>query len=304
MIIGRRTAWDLPASEITPERFVLGRKIGRRKLVAGTLALSAMPGLARAAIYDPGRPITPEKDATTYNNYYEFGEDKDIWQAAQALPQRPWSITFDGLVEKNQTFALDDLLKMVTLEDRAYRHRCVEAWAMTVPWRGFPLTRLVAIAKPLASAKYVQFQSDADNKNMPGLSDPSFPWPYTEAVTIEEAANVLPFIATGLYGKPLPPQNGGPIRLVLPWKYGFKSGKALVRVTFTDKRPDTLWATLNSDEYGFWANVNPAVPHPRWSQAQERLLGTDQLVPTRIYNGYGDQVASLYSNLQNENLFR
>ena len=300
MMIRTPRVWDLPESEITPERFV----VGRRKMVSGALALAAIPGIARAALYDPGRPITPEKDATTYNNYYEFGEDKNIWQAAQALPLAPWSITFDGMVEKTQTLALEDLLKQLTLEDRAYRHRCVEAWAMTVPWRGFPLSKLVSIAKPLGSAKYVVFTTDLDNKNMPGVGDPSFPWPYTEGVTIEEAGNVLPFIATGMYGKPLPPQNGGPIRLVLPWKYGFKSAKSLVKVTFTDKRPMTFWEAINSNEYGFWANVNPAVPHPRWSQEHETLLGTNQTVPTRIYNGYGDQVAQLYTNLQNEALFR
>lgn len=175
---------------------------------------------------------------------------------------------------------------------------------MTVPWRGFPLSRLVALARPLASAKYVQFQTITNNDAMPGLANPVYPFPYTEAVTIEEAANILPFIATGLYGKPLPPQNGGPIRLVLPWKYGFKSAKALVRVSFTEKRPETFWRDLNPNEYGFWANVNPDVPHPRWSQAHERLLGSGEIVPTRIYNGYGDQVAQLYAGLQNEMLFR
>ncbi len=302
MIIRRKPVWELPESSITPARFVLGR----RKMVAGALAMGPLSalGAARAAHYDPGRPITPEHDATTYNNYYEFSDDKNIWQAAQALPQAPWSIKFDGLVEKPQTWALEDLLKQVTLEDRAYRHRCVEAWAMTVPWRGFPLSRLVALARPLASAKYVQFQTITNNDAMPGLANPVYPFPYTEAVTIEEAANILPFIATGLYGKPLPPQNGGPIRLVLPWKYGFKSAKALVRVSFTEKRPETFWRDLNPNEYGFWANVNPDVPHPRWSQAHERLLGSGEIVPTRIYNGYGDQVAQLYAGLQNEMLFR
>jgi sulfoxide reductase catalytic subunit YedY len=174
---------------------------------------------------------------------------------------------------------------------------------MTVPWTGFPLSQLVKLADPLGSAKYVVFQTAQDPKSMPGLDTPFYPWPYIEGVTMEEAANELAFISTGMYGKPLPPQDGGPIRLTLPWKYGFKSAKALAKVTFTDKRPVNFWQAIAPSEYGFWANVNPAVPHPRWSQATERLLGSDEKVPTVIYNGYGDFVASLYVGLQNEKLF-
>lgn len=247
--------------------------------------------------------MTSEKDATSYNNYYEFSEGKYLSRAAQAMPMRPWAVAIDGMVKKPRTIDIDDLMKQVTLEERIYRHRCVEAWAMTVPWTGFPLKELVRIADPLGSAKFVVFETAQLPKVMPGLSASLYPWPYIEAVTIDEAANDLAFISTGLFGKPLPPQNGGPIRLTLPWKYGFKSGKSLVKVSFTEKRPTTFWESINPDEYGFWANVNPAVSHPRWSQASERLLGSGERVPTVIYNGYGDFVASLYDNRKSEKLF-
>jgi sulfoxide reductase catalytic subunit YedY len=253
--------------------------------------------------YKPGRAITEEKYATTYNNYYEFDDSKDIWRAAQKLKQRPWSVSIGGMVAKPRTIDIDDLLKQVQLEERVYRHRCVEAWAMTVPWTGFPLSQLVRLAEPLGSAKYVVFETTQDPKTMSGLDSPLYPWPYVEGVTMQEAANDLAFISTGMYGKPLPPQDGGPIRLTLPWKYGFKSAKALAKVTFTDKRPVNFWQALAPSEYGFWANVNPDVSHPRWSQARERLLGSNEMVPTVIYNGYGDFVASLYVDLKNEKLF-
>ena len=252
--------------------------------------------------YVAGRAITPEKYATTYNNYYEFSDGKDLWEAAQALKQRPWTISLEGEVKQPRTIAIDDLLKQVQLEERVYRHRCVEAWAMTVPWTGFPLSQLLKIAEPLGSAKYVVFETEQD-KTMPGLNSPFYPWPYIEGLAIDEAANDLAFISTGMYGKPLPPQNGGPIRLTLPWKYGFKSCKALTKISFSEKRPVNFWQAIQPSEYGFWANVNPAVAHPRWSQAQERLLGSNEMVPTQIYNGYGEFVASLYSDRKNEKLF-
>ena len=303
MHIVRRHGWELPDSAATPEAFALGR----RAVLAGAAALAA--GAARAAKaapnpkFDPGRPLTAEKDATTYNNSYEFSEGKDLWEEAQGLKQRPWAVQLDGLVKQPRTIDVDDLLKQVSLEERVYRHRCVEAWAMTVPWTGFPLAALVKIAEPLGSAKFVVFQTLADRKQMPGLRGSFYPFPYVEALTIEEAGNELAFVSTGLYGKPMPPQNGGPIRLTLPWKYGFKSAKALVKVSFTEKRPTTFWESINPDEYGFWANVNPAVPHPRWSQASERLLTSGERVPTRIYNGYGEFVASMYTDKQAEKLF-
>jgi sulfoxide reductase catalytic subunit YedY len=241
--------------------------------------------------------------ATHYNNYYEFDGSKTVTPAAYALPVSPWNIEIAGMVEKPRSIGLEDLLKQVKLEERIYRHRCVEAWAMTVPWTGFPLAKLVSLAEPLGSAKFVVFQTDADKKVMPGLRRSFYPFPYTEAVTIEEAGNELAFISTGLYGKKLPPQNGGPIRLTIPWKYGFKSAKSVVKISFTDKRPTTFWEALGPSEYGFWANVNPAVPHPRWSQASERLLTSGERVPTQIYNGYGPYVAALYADKKSEKLF-
>jgi sulfoxide reductase catalytic subunit YedY len=308
MHIKRQRGWEIADSQVTPEALVLRR----RGLMAGALALATTPALAQDAPtgaaprndkYPAGRAISAEKDATTYNNYYEFDDSKNLWRAAQKFKMHPWSIRIEGMVAGPRTIDFDDLLKQVQLEERVYRHRCVEAWAMTVPWTGFPLSQLVKLADPQASAKYVVFETLQDPKTMPGLSAPFYPWPYIEGVTIDEAANDLAFISTGMYGKPLPPQNGGPIRLTLPWKYGFKSAKALAKVTFTDKRPVNFWQAIAPGEYGFWANVNPAVPHPRWSQARERLLGADEMVATQIYNGYGDFVASLYADRKTEKLF-
>ena len=300
MLIRSRRGWELPENRATPEGFSLGR----RALLAAGLAVPLLPGLARADDkYPPGRPVTPEKAATTYNNYYEFSTDKDLWEDAQALPQDPWSISFAGLVEKEQTLSLAELLRQVQLEDRVYRHRCVEAWSMVVPWTGFAMARLVALARPLGSAKFVAFTTIADKKHMPGLRMPFYPWPYIDSVTMAEATNDLAFIPTGMYGKPLPPQNGGPIRLVVPWKYGFKSAKSLIKITLSEKRPTVFWQSIQPREYGFWANVNPDVPHPRWSQKTERLLGTGEIVPTRIYNGYGQFVAPLYAGVKHQALF-
>jgi sulfoxide reductase catalytic subunit YedY len=313
MRIVRRHGWEIPERQITLEHAV----VNRRSLLGGATAMTILPSLAARAdapaspavagaavnpAFNPGRPITEEKYSTTYNNYYEFSEGKNLWRDAQALKQRPWTIKLDGMLKQPRTIAIDDLLKQVSLEERIYRHRCVEAWAMTVPWTGFPLSQLLKIAEPLGSAKFVVFETTQD-KVMSGLDAPFYPWPYVEAVTIDEAGNDLAFISTGLYGKPLPPQNGGPIRLTLPWKYGFKSAKAIVKITFTDKRPTTFWEAIGPSEYGFWANVNPAVPHPRWSQATERLLGNDERVPTQIFNGYAEQVAALYADRKNEKLF-
>jgi sulfoxide reductase catalytic subunit YedY len=304
MNIVRRRGWELADRLITPEHVV----VNRRGALAGAAAMTIVPAFGAVAdvtvnkAFDPGRPVTDEKYSTTYNNYYEFGESKTIWRDAQALKQRPWTIKLDGLMAKPRTVDIDDLLKQMSLEERVYRHRCVEAWAMTVPWTGFPLSALLKIAEPLSSAKYVVFET-AQDKVMSGLDAPFYPWPYMEGVTIDEAANDLAFISTGMYSKPLPPQNGGPIRLTLPWKYGFKSAKSLVKISFAEKRPATFWESIGPSEYGFWANVNPAVAHPRWSQASERLLGSDERVPTQIFNGYAEQVAGLYTDRKSEKLF-
>ena len=285
--------------------------VGRRAVLAGAGAigvLSAGSAAAQGVPVDPtfanaGRPVSDEGDVTTYNNFYEFGTDKSIYRAAQRLQTDPWSVKIDGLVAKEQTLALDDLLKQVQIEQRVYRHRCVEAWAMTVPWDGFPLASLVKIAQPNPAAKYIRFETLADAKTMPGLRLSYFDWPYVEGISMPEANNELAFLATGMYGKTMPKQDGAPIRLVLPWKYGFKSIKSIVRVTFTDKQPVNFWQQIQPSEYGFWANVNPDVPHPRWSQATEKLITSGDRVPTKIYNGYGEYVASLYTGMPQEKLF-
>ena len=310
MHIVKRRGWELRDCDATPEHLVLGR----RALVAGVgLAGAGLAGLLPVAAraqgaprnpkYEAGREVSAERDATTYNNYYEFGTDKSISRAAQRLPVQPWAIAIDGLVDAPKTVGLDDLLRQVNLEERILRHRCVKGWAMTVPWTGFPMKDLVRIAAPTSAAKYAVMTTLADPKTMPGLRLSQFEWPYVEGITMAEATNDLAFLATGMYGKTLPKQNGAPIRLVLPWKYGFKSVKSIVKLTFTDKKPVTFWEGIQPSEYGFWANVNPAVPHPRWSQATERLLGNDQRVPTVIYNGYGEHVAGLYAGLGSERLF-
>ena len=337
MFIHKRRGWEIPESLATPEPVARAPRPklhapGRRSLLAGSAAAAALallPADARAqfssffgggapavppkelkplsasrnARYDAGRPITAEHDATTYNNYYEFSDGKTLYQQAQAVPLDPWSIKITGMVKQPRAIALEDLLKQAKLEERVYRHRCVERWAMTVPWTGFPLADFVRMAEPLGSAKYVVFTTLEDAKHMPGLHKAYYPWPYVDGLTMQEAMNELSFLSVGMYGKTAPPQNGAPIRLTTPWKYGFKQVKAIVQVDFTDKRPVSFWEKLASDEYGFWANINPAVPHPRWSQATESLLGSQEVVPTKIWNGYGEFVASMYDDKKTEKLF-
>jgi len=323
MLIRRRRGWELPERQATPE----GLYLDRRRLIqamglglATSAASLALPGLAAAEDKTPDptahfypatrndkfgapQPITQERLAVTYNNFYEFGADKSIWQDAQALKTRPWSIKIDGMVEKPMTLDIDDLLKKMPLEERLYRHRCVEAWSMAVPWSGFPLAALVGMAKPLGSAKYLKMVTFMDPKMAPEQKKFFYPWPYTEGLTMAEATNELAFISTGMYGHVIPKQDGAPLRLTVPWKYGFKSVKSIVLFEFTDKRPKSYWESLQSSEYGFWANVNPEVPHPRWSQASERVIGTDERKPTQLYNGYGEFVAALYDGVKGEKLF-
>ena len=319
MLIKRRQGWELPERLATSEDIYLNRRRLVRAMGLGALGMG-MPAaaFAQAADADPSakyypakrndkygdpRPLTDEKLATTYNNYYEFGSDKSIWRAAQKLPIRPWTIKIGGLVEKPFEIAFDDLLAKMQLEERVYRFRCVETWSMVVPWSGFPLKALVDFAKPLAGAKYLEMKTASLPAVMPGMKEAFYPWPYTDGLAIDEAANELAFIATGLYGKPLPKQDGAPLRLVTPWKYGFKQVKSIVSIDFVEKRPATFWESLASDEYGFWANINPQVAHPRWSQATEKPLGSSERVPTQLYNGYGEQVAGLYANRKAEKLF-
>jgi sulfoxide reductase catalytic subunit YedY len=319
MLIKRSPGWTIPEQQVTPEHVFLNRRsfmgaaAGAMALAAARPALAAedpsaalYPAKANPAYTDAQRPLTDERDATTFNNYYEFGSSKRIAAAAEKLPIRPWEVVLDGEVEKPITLGIDELLKQVTLEERIYRHRCVEAWSMVVPWTGFTVKSLVAIAKPKAEAKFLRFETFNMPDVAPGQKDglfTSYPWPYVEGITLAEAMNDLPLMVTGAYGKPLPNSMGAPLRLHLPWKYGFKSIKGIVRVSFTRERPVSFWETLGPSEYGFWANVNPDVAHPRWSQATEQVLGSDERIPTLLYNGYGEQVAGLYAGLENEKLF-
>ncbi len=333
MLIKSPRGWELPERLATPESVYLNRRQLVKAIAAGPIAAAAVaapfgpadaaeevveaanaqaeadptldlyPAPLNGAHADAGRVVTPEADNLTYNNFYEFGSHKQIWRRAGDLPRRPWAVAFDGLVEEEKTVDIDTLIRAMDLEERVYRHRCVEAWSMVVPWTGFPLKDLVAFARPLGSARYVVMQTFDDVDWAPGLGQFWYPWPYTEGVTVEEAGNDLAFVVTGAYGKPMANQFGAPLRLHLPWKYGFKSVKSIVRVSLAEERPTTFWEELVPSEYGFWANVNPDVPHPRWSQAEERVLGTQDRIATQIYNGYGEQVAALYAGMEDESLF-
>jgi len=321
MHVIRRRGWEIPEAHATPEHIFLNR----RSLIAGAATLAASSALPDAALaqrvadvpdptaalypakrnekYVLGRDLTPEKLATSYNNFYEFGFSKNIVRPAQALPIRPWTVKFDGMVEQEQTVGIDDLIRAMPLEERLYRMRCVEAWSMAVPWSGFPMAKLVEFAKPLSSAKFVRMETFLNPSVAPSQRMPLYPWPYIEGLTIAEATNELAFMVTGFYGKPVPKQNGAPLRLMTPWKYGFKSLKSIVRFSFTDKRPVGYWEKAQGSEYGFWANVHPEVSHPRWSQATEEDIGTGNRRPTVVYNGYGEFVAHLYKGMENEPLF-
>lgn len=319
MIILKRRSWELPEREATPEHVFMNRRaflgglagagallgsgLGMRPAFAETDPSAGLYPVKRNPAFRLDRPLTDEDVASIYNNFYEFGSHKQIWQAAQKLDIRPWTVTLDGLVNNPQTLDIDDLLAKMPLEERLYRHRCVEAWSMAVPWSGFALSELVKLAGPTSDAKYLRFETFMDPDVAAGQRQSWYPWPYVEGVTLDEAVNELAFMASGVYGKPLPKQFGAPVRLVLPWKYGFKSIKSIVRISFTKERPVSFWEEILPNEYGFWANVNPSVPHRRWPQATERLLGTDERRDTLVYNGYEEQVAGLYKDLGNEPLF-
>jgi len=320
----RKPRWLISENRVTPEPVFWNR---RRVLAAGSGVLAAggigallgsrspimapaeaaVPGVAFAPapapnpkFADAGRAVTDEEINSTYNNFYEFGSHKRISDAAQELDTEGWTVAVDGMVGKPLEIGIDDLISKVGVEERIYRHRCVEAWSMVVPWIGFPLSRLIALAEPQSGAKYVRFESFLDPETARGQRQSWYPWPYVEGLTVEEAANDLTLMVVGAYGKVLPKQFGAPMRLHLPWKYGFKSVKSIRKITVTDQRPVSFWEELAGDEYGFWANVNPDVRHPRWSQATERVLGTDEVVPTMLYNGYGEEVAGIYSGLEAE----
>jgi sulfoxide reductase catalytic subunit YedY len=245
-----------------------------------------------------GEKQTPFKDVTTYNNFYELGLDKgDPARKAHTLKPRPWTVAIEGEVKKPRVVGIDDLLKWFPLEERVYRMRCVEAWSMVIPWLGFPMKRLLDRVEPTSKARFVEMTTLLDSEQLPGQESSVLPWPYVEALRLDEAMNPLTLLAVGLYGKPLLGQNGAPIRLVVPWKYGFKGVKSIVKIRLTADQPKTTWAEAAPNEYGFYANVNPEVDHPRWSQASERRVGEFRRRPTLMFNGYGEQVAALYRGL-------
>jgi sulfoxide reductase catalytic subunit YedY len=307
MLIKRHT--DIAAKEITPESVALDRRAFLALGVGAALGCGRGARSERTEDHgDTGDELAPQPpsraeitkidDATGYNNYYEFGTDKDDPKAnAGQLRTRPWSVVVEGMVKRPATWALDDLLKGMTPQERVYRHRCVEAWSMVIPWLGVPLADVLRRVEPLPSAKFVEFTTLYDPKQMPGQRTGVLQWPYVEALRMDEATHPLALLVTGMYGKSLPNQNGAPLRLVVPWKYGFKGAKAIAKIRLTDRQPQTTWNIAAPDEYGFYANVNPAVDHPRWSQAKERRVGEFGRRATLPFNGYADQVASLYTGM-------
>lgn len=312
------------SSEITPEPLYARRRefLKNGALLAGTAAAvgggslwlvgkrppadqpeqAALPSAAGQSQllgrFDTDEPQTSYESVTSYNNYYELGLDKgDPIRNAHTLQQRPWTVEVTGLVAKPQTIDVDTLLQWFSLEQRVYRMRCVEAWSMVIPWNGFPLAELIRRVEPTGAAKFVEFTTLLDAKQLPGQRSPVLQWPYVEGLRMDEAMHPLTLMAVGLYGRTLPNQNGAPLRLVTPWKYGFKGIKSIVKIRFTDTQPKTSWALAAPSEYGFYANVNPEVDHPRWSQASERRIGDTQRRKTLPFNGYGEQVASLYAGM-------
>ncbi len=319
IFLKRKEVWKLKDNNITCENSFNTRRDFLKKLGAGSLFLpsaSLISYPAFSSFYPPAvnnsykvkRLLTSESLATTYTNFYEFGSNKNIWRRASQLKTQPWSLTIDGLVNNPLVIDVNDLLKKIGgIEERVYRFRCVEAWSMTVPWAGFPLNKILSLVEPKTNAKFLKFETFYDPEIAPGQKQKWYPWPYQEGVTIEEAKNDLSFLATGIFGKKLPNQNGAPLRLVLPWKYGFKSIKSIVKISFVSERPIGMWEKIAPKEYGFWANVNPKVSHPRWSQETEQQLGVDGRIPSTIYNGYEEQVAYMYKGLEKifqDNLFR
>ncbi len=309
---------DIKSSEITDENLYLNRRnfIRGAVLAATTTATGLLyrklatpnrekPTVDPAEINAKGGYFTPNgeaandfEDITNYNNFYEFSTGKEaVAVKAKKFVTRPWTIEVGGLAHKPKTFALDDILKIAPLEDRVYRLRCVEAWSMVIPWLGLPLAKLLDQVQPKSEAKFVKFFTLFDPKRMPNQTGDVLPWPYVEGLRLDEATHPLTILAAGLYGKMLPPQNGAPLRLVVPWKYGFKSIKSIVRIELTDKQPNATWSDVAPDEYGFYSNVNPQVSHPRWSQATERRIGEFGLRDTVMFNGYGDQVAGMYGGM-------
>jgi methionine sulfoxide reductase catalytic subunit len=315
--IRRKRSWELSPPRATPQHVYLNRRSFIAAVGAGAIT-AAMPfgcdsastvqaqdlPQSRTAFYPAkrneqyrlDRAITDQAFAGKYNNFYEFGTDKaDPARRSGKFNTVPWTIEVDGLVKQPRRIDLDDLLPRMPIEERLYRFRCVEAWAMAVPWTGFPLKALIDHVEPLSSAKFVRFVTVNRPEEMPGIKEQHwYPWPYFEGLRMDEATNELALLAVGIYGKPMPNQHGAPIRLVVPWKYGYKSIKSIEKIEFVEEQPSTFWSELQPTEYPFESNVNPQVPHPRWSQATERLIDTGERVPTQMYNGYAEQVAHLY----------
>lgn len=300
------------SSEITPKDAYLSRRdfMKAAGLVSGAALLNACaPSAANAAenaVSVPASSATDElgnvvntySEITGYNNYYEFSTNKEaVAPLSKGFTTAPWTVEVSGLVSKPKTFGVEDLLRLFPQEERIYRLRCVEAWSMVIPWNGFPLASLLKLVEPTSDAKYARFETVFRPEEMKGQGSPFYPWPYQEGLRLDEAMNDLTFLASGMYGETILPQNGAPLRLVVPWKYGFKSIKSIVKIELTADRPNTLWNTVSTKEYGFYANVNPEVDHPRWSQASERRIGDLSRRPTLMFNGYGEQVASLYEGM-------
>ncbi len=325
MLIRSRRGWEMPERLVTPEDVYLNRRKFLQALgMTGLGALSTLIGCdhaesqtdtelapirglpkpsATAELYPAKRnerytldhPLTKEKVAATYNNFYEFSPRKEyVTRLVSNFQTRPWQIEVTGLVKKSQTFDIDDLVRRMPLEERLYRHRCVEAWSMSVPWTGFPIKAFIDLVEPLSSAKFMRMVTFNNIDQAPGMRDDTYPWPYYEGLSMAEATNEMSLFVTGIYGHELSKQHGAPIRLVVPWKYGYKSIKSIVQIEFTEEQPGTFWSSLIPWEYHFEANVNPAIPHPRWSQAAERVIGTGERKPTLLYNGYAEFVAGLY----------
>jgi sulfoxide reductase catalytic subunit YedY len=311
-----RKAPDIRSSEITPKNLYLNRRkflagaamagaaaaigLGLREAISPAVIAHAGNKIAgiRKSPFSTTETITPYQDVTHYNNYYEFSTEKDEpANLAKNFRTRPWKVKIDGEVEKKQELDIDTILKMAPPEERIYRHRCVEGWSIVVPWVGFSLSELIKRVNPTSKAKFVEFTTIYDTTQMPGQRRNVLEWPYVEGLRMDEAMNPLALLCFGMYGEELPNQDGAPLRIVLPWKYGFKSAKAIVRIRFTSSEPENSWKLSAPQEYGFYANVNPNVDHPRWSQAKERRLGEFYKRPTLMFNGYGDQVASLYSGM-------
>ncbi len=293
---------EIPSSEITDEKLYNHRrqflKAGALATIGGSLMPSSVLAAGRATFFKGPDDLTPYEVVTSYNNFYEFGTGKDEPKVKAArFKTDPWTVSIEGEVEKPKVWDLDELIDGFTTQEKVYRHRCVEGWSMVVPWNGFPLKDLITRLKPTSKAKFVEFTTLHDSRRMPGQLSQVLDWPYVEALRLDEAMNPLTLMVTGVYGKMLPPQNGAPIRLIIPWKYGFKGGKSIVKIRFTEKQPKTTWSQAIPREYGFYANVNPKVDHPRWTQAKERRLGEFTRRDTLMFNGYTAEVEKLYAGM-------